>query len=315
MSFILDNELNCKYNWVDIKTIAEDIFIEYEYELRWVEDAWNILMFNTAVKEKNIVCGKLNDYQRGDMIIWILTLYKFCHDFKCIIEFETVYFDHDIGISSYGTFRSLDLMDKIKEIENGANGISMYLYNDVFNKLNEDAIEGKVPKQLFYDIENKCFSFAGEKYEIAYHSERIPDDDSVAKQVLLEEIKIRREYFNNIVLKYFKFDEPKIVDFLTGYRWVEEYSDYNSRRQTIERAYSFKRKTFIKDGNDVLRKYANYKNDDYKCVEEIDEAMNEELENLKYEYIKVAIGYDEVDYEDDTGQKIISWILNGLYEL
>jgi hypothetical protein len=44
-----------KYNWVDVKEFAKNIFWNYSFEMPWAEDAWNILM-----KKKSILIWKAN---------------------------------------------------------------------------------------------------------------------------------------------------------------------------------------------------------------------------------------------------------------
>jgi Fe-S-cluster formation regulator IscX/YfhJ len=38
-----------RYDWIDVKEIAESLFDEYEYMLPWFRDVWNIVMFEKIV--------------------------------------------------------------------------------------------------------------------------------------------------------------------------------------------------------------------------------------------------------------------------
>lgn len=309
MSFISSNSIEERYNWADVKSLAEKIFFEYSSDIHWAEDVWNLLMFNSAVKEKNIVPRNLNSYQIGDATIWLLTLYKFYFDYKCIIKDETAYYDHDVGINGFATYRNVELFDKIYNIESGNKCITEYLWDDVFNKLNGFALDGVVPVQDFYDTESKCFSFSGLQYETIYHSEAKPSDDSIAKIVLLEEMELRREYFIDTIYKSFDYNDMKILEFLTGYRWVEEYSEYKQRKAWIEGDYRFRKKVFQEDGNEGFKKYVGYESNEYESIDEIDEEMNSELELLDDEYLEWANhGYN---YKSE----ILDWIGNSMCDI
>lgn len=147
---------------------------------------------------------------------WLSAFYQFYFDYKCVVGYETAYFDHDVGFD-YATYRSLDLFDKLYNIEDSERYITKYLWKDVMNKLNNLLLKGEAPRQTFYDIENNCFAFLKNQFEIAYHPDGV-DNDSVAKLTLLEEIQLRRNHFVECINNYFDYDESKIVDFLTGYR-------------------------------------------------------------------------------------------------
>lgn len=81
----------------------------------------------------------------------------------------------------------------------------------------------------------------------------------------------------------------EIIQFLLGQHWLDKYSDYESRKETIERAYNFKRKSFIKEGNEGLNKFAIYKDDEYDSVDEIDEEFDCKLENLVEDFEELTI--------------------------
>lgn len=309
MSFILSGKLDKRYNWVDAKKIAEVIFNDSVHELNWAEDACNLLMFNTVVNEKNIVQNELGPAEKGDVLIWQLTLYQFYFDYQCIIGEERAYYDHDVGLSGYATYRSASLFENISMIDDAEKWITKYLWNEVFEELNNILLDGEAPKQDFYSIENESFSFSGEEYEIIYHTEREIENDSVAKKVLLKEIELRRAYFTEKILAAFNNDDSKICEFLTNRHWVEHYSDYELKKLTIESAYAFKIKVFKKEGITGLNKYVNYKDDYYDNVEEIEDEMNKQLESLDEDY------FNTVDYMENFEMEIMDWIDNGMNEL
>lgn len=309
MSFITSNNIEERYNWVDVKELAESIFDDYDFEKRWIQDAWNLLMFNSVINEKNIISRDLNNYQRGDAIIWLITLYRFYFNYKCVIDYESAYYDHDVGLDGFATYRSIDLTDKLYNIEEGRISVTEYMWNDVNEKLNDLALKGEVPQQEFYDVENKCFSFDGEGYETIYNSEASPNDDSIAKIVLLEEIELRKEHFKNSVFEYFFNNTIEILDFLTTHRWIREYSDYKKRKTFIKQDYNFRKNLFLKEGNEGFQEYVGYENIKYYNVEEIEEEADEELKDLEQEYFEDTQDHYNYEYE------ILDWIVDGMNDL
>lgn len=310
LSFIINRELTEKYNWVDVKEIADEIINEEEFEIYLAQDLWNILMFSSVVKEQNIIKRELTDYQKGDVIIWLLTICKFIFDFKCIIELKEPYFDHDVGMCGFGTYRKIDLFGELEEvIEEWDIYLSCYIKNEVYTELNNLLLNGDAPNQEFYNVNNNCFSYKGEEYEVIYNSEREVEKDSIAKIVVLKEIYLRRIYLVNTIFKFFNYDTIEIEQLLKCYHWVEEYSDYNRRKTLIENWYGFKVRTFKKDGLEGLKKFSGCENDNYESIKDIENELEDKLEILIDEYFSFTIYIEEDDY------RIFNWIEDGMYEL
>jgi hypothetical protein len=76
-----------RYNWVDVKDIAKKIFWNYEFEMAWAEDAWNIIMFNDVVKSDKIVQIKHDDYEYGDIILWLVAMYDLYYEYKVAADY------------------------------------------------------------------------------------------------------------------------------------------------------------------------------------------------------------------------------------
>lgn len=273
-----------QYNWVDVQEFASVLFYNYSFELHWAEDAWNLLMFKAVVKEKNIVPRQLDEEELGDVYIWLMALYHLYYDFLCLCGYDTVYFDHDVGVSGYGTYRSCSVIEQLDHFDDGRQHASLYLWNDIMETVNELAVEGKLPRQKIYDIEEKCFLFEGDQYEMPYNSERENEPDSVAKKVLLKEIYRRRRQFERQVSRYFGDDVPRLARFLSGQHWIDEYSDYLIKKRLLEESAAHKVATIRSALSDADCGFTLDVDSEYEDEEDVRRELEEALRDLEDEY-------------------------------
>jgi hypothetical protein len=264
------------YNWVDVRYYAETIFYNYEFEMPWAEDAWNIVMFNDIVKSDNINPASCSDCDEGDMIIWLAALYDIYHEYKIAADYE---------------YDERSPMEHIERIYNVKNYISSFLKVEVYKELNRQLLEGSCSEQEFYDVSEDAFVF-----------EDYYDEPSIAYEVFYKEVKKRREMIYKIFYKYFRRNTVLISRFMEGTHWCDNYLMEAEKRQAIEDKYD-KILEQINKGKVVVFVDENseyeYEDEDSVCKD-----MEYELEEFENEILKYKSNAQ-------TG-RVYDWISKGM---
>lgn len=262
-----------RYNWVDVKDIAKKIFWNYEFEMAWAEDAWNIIMFNDVVKSDKIVQIKHDDYEYGDINLWLVAMYDLYYEYKVAADYESI--------------DGADLIEYIYNVDNAEHYISTYLNNKIYEELNEQLLNGKAPRCEFYDVESGNFVFS---------------EDSIAFEVLRREIEKRREIIKRRILKYFNYKTIVISEFMEGTHWCENYFNIEAKRKRIIEKYD-KILEKVREGN-VVRYCIGDSEFEYIDEDEVERDMEAELEELEDECNK---------FKSDAQQsRVYEWIDNGM---
>lgn len=194
-----------KYNWVDVRDIAVGIFRNYEFEMAWAEDAWNILMFGDIVRSEHLIGAKHSDFEYGDVILWLVAMNNIYCSYKIVADYES----SDVT----------DILESIYYVNNAEKFISTYLNKEVYQSLNQQLLEGKAPKCEFYNIDNGIFVF---------------EEGSIALEEYTKEIERRVHIVKEKIYGYFNSDTILISDFMEGGHWVDNYFDLQLKQREIE---------------------------------------------------------------------------------
>jgi hypothetical protein len=266
-----------KYNWADVKDIAKRIFYNYEFEIAWAEDAWNIVMFNDVVISNKTAQAKHDDYEYGDIIIWLVSMYDLYYEYKVVADYESI--------------NGADLREYIYYVDNAEHYISTYLNNEIYEELNERLLNGEAPMCEFYDVKSDNFVFS---------------EDSIAFEVFRREVKKRREIITSRILQFFNYKTVAISEFMEGTHWYENYFNnyFNievKRKRIIEKYDKILEK--VREGNVVIY-YIGDREFEYIDEDEVESDMEAELEELENECNKFK--------SDAQTIRVYGWIDNGM---
>lgn len=266
-----------KYNWVDVKEFAKKIFWNYGFEMPWAEDAWNILMFNDAVRSDNIVSAKHNDYECGDIILWLVAL-------------NDIYFKYKVA-ADYEPIDESDLLEYMSRLNSYEKYIGSYLKKGIFQEFNKTLVEGKILEDELNNIKSSKFEFINDI-----------TGTSIEFEVLYREIENRKELFKQIMWNYFEKNDILISFFMQGQHWCDNYFDLDKKIKKIEEKYD-KILSEIKKGK-VIKYYIGNKTFKYKDAEDVEYDRKSELEELEQEY--------NSKMSDAQNIGVYSWIGNGM---
>ncbi|MCM1988818.1 hypothetical protein [Oceanirhabdus seepicola] len=256
-----DNEFEYnKYNWVDVKEIAEKIFYNYSFEINWAEDAWNIFMHQGVVISDKITKTDHDNYEYGDILLWLIAMYDLCFEFKYVIDHA--YYDES------------ELIDQIYSIDEGEKYIGTYLMDEIYEELNERLIEGNTPECEFYDKKSQSFNLGSDSYS---------GDTSIAYDVCVREVEYRRKIFKNQIINYFNNDAREIYKFMIGEHWVKYYFNMEEKRENIENKYD-KIIKVISEGKIAKYSIGTERFFEVSDEHEAEEDRERELEELEEKY-------------------------------
>lgn len=268
-----------KYNWVDVKSFAKKIFWDYKFEIAWAEDMWNILMFNDVVNSKNIVSTEHNDFENGDILLWLMSMNKLFFEYKVVVGLEYEFDREPVDECTY-------------TINNASFYLEKYLYNDVKKRIDEEILNNDIPKNYIYNENNQTID--------DYYYELIFDD------VLFDEVIKREKIVKNKIYSYFNNDCELITYFMQGYHYYDNYLNVNNyienEKDKIVNKYK-KILKLIRNGNIV--KYIN-EGIDYLYEEEYEVEADMENELMELEQYYNSFISDVDSYE------VYNWICCGM---
>lgn len=287
-----------RYNWVDAESYAETIFSAYSYEICWIRDAWNLLMFEKPIIETNIISSNLENYSKADILLWLLAMYDLFYDYQITLEHQEGYGEFEQTTADGYTmiaYNAKDLSETLQGIDQWKELISTF-----FQRYIRDALD-EVPAIIYGDWDIEDCNEDEERVE-----EKFPYYRGVVgfiSQILNDEIASRRSIITKKISSYFSHNTTKIMSFMAGYHFLENYTDYKKRLSELE---------------DNKRKLLNSK-DDSTDVDEVEWEHEENIKNLVAEYRAVSI--DEIDKyfygENDVFDvmETYEWIENGMEKL
>lgn len=244
-----------KYNWVDVKDIAKNIFWNYyKSEMAWAEDAWNIIFFNNVIRSENIIKSKKSDYEKGDILLWLVAMYDIYIKYKISIDYEP-------------NWEDADFVEYISHEDNAEKYISMYLKNEIYEELNEQLINGSTIDCEFYNTNTNVFNLCR---------------DSISFEVYSRKVEKRAAIIKKKIYQYFDDKIYEIVFFMKGTHWAENYFDYSIKENKIIDKYE-KIEKAIEEGYKV-KCYVGNSEYTYVNADEVNEDREEELEDLEREY-------------------------------
>lgn len=273
------DDLTPKYNWVDARLLAEKIFRNYSFELPWAEDMWNILMFNDIVISKNMIGSKLDDYDKGDIILWLLAMDRLYFDFKVrlTLAFET-------GRES--------LLERTWHIDNADEYKAETLHNDIINRLKYATHDIDIDKDDHCEINLLDVDPDEYKYEF--------------EDALFEEVKRRKEVVIKSIYSYFENDFLKITEFMQGIHWYENYLNINDFIGKEEERIRDKFENYFLIINEG--KVINYKDGEIDCLFEDEHDVEYQME---IELGRLIDLYRKNVY-DENSNWIYSWVSGGM---
>lgn len=267
-----------KYNWVDARDFAKELFRDYAFEMPWAEDMWNILMFDDVVISKNIATADFGSYENGDIILWLAAMCDFLYDYKIVIYLERNY-------------NRLPLIEHAYNIDNAQDYIYGYLKAEA---------EDKIHKAI--TNEQMSGDYCDEDYDLLY------DDfyEEIFKEIYNEEVIRRREIVKNRIYDHFNNDSFLIMQFMVGIHWYDNYLNVDNyaenERNKILNKYERILK-LIRDGK--LVRYIDEKtNYLYEEEFEVESDMDEELRELER--------YHNGFKSDIEPLAVYSWVENGM---
>lgn len=275
---VKDNKPNLenfvRYNWVDASKYLQEEMLKFDYMKPWFEDAWNILMFDSHIISHNVMESEYcSDNKKGDIAVWLLSLYDLFLDYQLLIKEEV-----EDNIRFYKKRKLISFLKK-GYIDQWQKLLSEYLYNRIMNRLNECLSAGYNTQVDFYDTERKYFNFDYEYME----------EDTLAFEVLLKEVRKRRIVLVDKIYRHFKNNDREIILFLTGNHWRVNYTNYNKR---------------IEDAKLEFERYLKVVEDIPEDINDFFYSFDELLDEIRKEYPV------SVDYIED---EILSVILGGSY--
>jgi hypothetical protein len=281
-----------KYNWVDVKKVASEIFCNYGYMIHWAEDAWNLLMFEKPVTEQNTIPKELTEFEEVDTLLWLIALYDLFYDYQVKI-------DHESGYSQYerltdSGYEVIEVSPKdfdyfFSSIDNWEHKVAEFLKVKIYEYLlNEDFSLDK----YHFNSTNKSKEKNHIEQDLTYH---------FIYTVLIAEIESRRSVVVEKITDIFNKNSSLILSFMAGYHYVDHYSNYKLIVKQIENS-----KQERLDEDPELEEY------------EVDEEIEDEIKNLIDEYpvsINDIQGYFDGDFDPWDVSEVYEWIDSGMWKV
>lgn len=284
-----------QYNWVDVQYYAGEIFKEYDYMYSWVQDAWNILMFNQLIIEINIAKTHLNDYEKADVILWVTALYD-------------LYYDYQVNIGDKAAYREYERSTRNGYLVVGYNGkdlLRVLFDSGFFNECLLFFLSRYINNKLVNGVEIVLFK----EWSIEKESREAIKDKPIygditsffIEEIITEEIDKRRAIFKNILYSYCNNDYDKVTLFMSGYHYLKHYTDFEST------VYKLANKR-----NELLRVHKNGKEAQFQFDRNII-VLDEEYPISLSIYFNVSSSSAEfyIDYQSD----LYDWIIRGMRRL
>lgn len=215
-----------RYDWDDVREIAESLFDEYDYMLPWFRDAWNLLMFERPIFETKTVQSKLSITDRADVLIWLISLYDLFHDYQSLISDAEGYGGYEIPVEhgyEMREFNDKDLGAKIKSMEEWEHLITEFIKDQIYKRLLSRK-DLDLEQDAFYDPERELLD------PVHFYENAL---DFSVDTILSEEIERRRKKFISDVFSYFNYEPRDILLFMAGYHYRSQYTQYNEKTKQI----------------------------------------------------------------------------------
>lgn len=190
----------------------------------WLQDAWDIIMFNGSRKEEGKFVELENSYiGDGDILIWIASFYTIYSEFYSLINSEEI---HEINYVDF--YSSLSDWDSF---------LSAYLSKDIQIAVNKYIFlkDSTCQVPLFNHID--CVAFdVPERVDYLYNYYFYKEDDiiSIPYEVLESEIESRISYIKTSLYGYFnalystcleeRIMKEAIMQFMYGLHWFLNYT-------------------------------------------------------------------------------------------
>lgn len=214
-------EIQKKYNYIDAVAFLPGLDIQLSNFYFWLEDAWNIVLFDCMIKERvDIESDKLAEEECGDILLWIASFYTLYSDFHNIHRASPMFL--------------INYMEFYEFLFDWKYYLSKYLESKIFKSINEYILNKKVCCSLeLYNENEKCFSF------ICTEQGSI----SLPYEVLKAEVKNREKLIKKRIYSYFHNEHKKInniqsinitteesiMDFMFCLHWIVNYTDFNDK--------------------------------------------------------------------------------------
>lgn len=209
------DQVGKKYNYIDALGFTPGLDIEFKNFEIWLEDAWNILMFDGVVKSRVSEESEGLTYKEyGDILIWMVSFYSVYSDFHSIFAEELK------EQKNYTKF--FEFLAEWEEC------ISAYLEMKIYKRVNDYIVNKDLTcKVPLYNLELKCFNFecnSNELYSLPY-------------EILREEIVSRKKFIKRKLYNYFYMESKKynfqittsemLMQFMFCFHWITNYTDFN----------------------------------------------------------------------------------------
>lgn len=181
-----------KYNWIDF--VEHAIYCRYHSSKIFTKQIWEIIMAETD----NQYEGTISPYEKGDILIWSISIYCIHYSYLCAIEHEVECRDE--------VYTIVDVQS-----EEEWYYLSEYLMKPALELLNRKAVENKVPSCPFYDTKKGILNFSKE---------------SIALEVIRSEVDKRINIIKTLVFSYYGGDYTKIIYLAEGIDRITVYQEY-----------------------------------------------------------------------------------------
>lgn len=204
-----------KYNYIDALSFMPGLDIEVKNFEIWLEDAWNIVIFDNVVKDRALEENKDLTYKEcGDILIWIVSFYGVYSDFDNILAEESK--EH----KNYKKF--FEFLDEWQVF------LSNYLEQKIYERVNNHILNKELSCEFpLYDLELKCFNFDCKEQR----------NCSLPYEVLMEEILIKKKFIKRKLYNYFYMESKKynfeittnemLMQFMFSFHWLVNYTDFD----------------------------------------------------------------------------------------
>jgi hypothetical protein len=201
--------IKCFNNWLNkwcyAKAFAKNIFNKHAYMLYWAENAWGLIIHKNCKMNINICDYILNKRTKGNIILWLLSLYDIFFDYQVLIEHENIEPSYEAGQDMQYTHK--DLIKIVKDLK----------YEDlVFLYLQSCDISSKT-EPVKCSKKNTSINYLKSKSTNIVHL--------IQTSLFYEEIERRRNQIIKAIYKVFNNQPLKILYFMAGYRYTGDVDE------------------------------------------------------------------------------------------